>query len=294
MGYEQLSALKPGLIVCDISGYGDDPARPGPYRDKKAYDLLIQSEAGFVSVTGTADEPCKAGPSIADIAAGMYAYSQILAALLQKGLTGRGQRIDISMLESLAEWTSYPLYYAFDGAAPPPRTGASHATIYPYGPFPVGPAEQGANVMLGLQNEREWVSFCETVLRQPALATDPRFTANFKRVAERVALRQIIVDTFRPLTVAEVEARLEAAQIANARVYTMADVWAHPQLAARNRWTEVGSPAGPLPAMLPPGTWDEGPRMDPVPALGEHTDAILAELGHAAGDIAALRASGAV
>ncbi|MDB5893319.1 MAG: CoA transferase [Rhodoferax sp.] len=294
MGYDQLSADKPGLIVCDISGYGDDPARPGPYRDKKAYDLLIQSEAGFVSVTGTADEPCKAGPSIADIAAGMYAYSQILAALLQKGLTGRGQRIDISMLESLAEWTSYPLYYAFDGAAPPPRTGASHATIYPYGPFPVGPAEQGANVMLGLQNEREWASFCETVLRQPALATDPRFTANFKRVAERSALRQIIVDTFRPLDVAEVEARLEAAQIANARVNTMADVWAHPQLAARGRWREVGSPQGPLPAMLPPGTWDEGPRMDPVPALGEHSDAILAELGYAPGDIAALRAAGAV
>jgi itaconate CoA-transferase len=294
MGYEALSAVKPGLIVCDISGYGDDLQNPGPYRDKKAYDLLIQSEAGFVSVTGTADEPCKAGPSIADIAAGMYAYSNILAALMQRSQTGRGQRIDISMLESLAEWTSYPLYYAFEGAAPPPRTGASHATIYPYGPFPVGPAEQGANVMLGLQNEREWVSFCEKVLMQPALATDPRFTANFKRVAERTALRQIIVDTFRPLTVPEVEARLEAAQIANARVNTMADVWAHPQLQARKRWTEVGSPQGPLPAMLPPGTWNEGPRMDPVPALGEHTNAILAELGYGSAEIAALREAKAI
>jgi itaconate CoA-transferase len=294
MGYGALSAAKPDLIVCDISGYGDDLEHPGPYRDKKAYDLLIQSEAGFVSVTGTADEPCKAGPSIADIAAGMYAYSNILAALMQRSQTGQGQRIDISMLESLAEWTSYPLYYAFEGAAPPPRTGASHATIYPYGPFPVGPAEHAANVMLGLQNEREWVSFCEKVLRQPALATDPRFTANFKRVAERAALRQIIVDTFRPLTVAEVEARLEAAQIANARVNTMADVWAHPQLQARKRWTEVGSPQGPLPAMLPPGTWNEGPRMDPVPALGEHTDAILAELGYSANDIASLHAAKAV
>ena len=245
-------------------------------------------------MTGTADEPCKAGPSIADIAAGMYAYSNILAALMQRSQTGRGQRIDISMLESLAEWTSYPLYYAFEGAAPPPRTGASHATIYPYGPFPVGPAEQGAHVMLGLQNEREWVSFCEKVLHQPALATDPRFTANFKRVAERTALRQIIVDTFRPLTVAEVEARLEVAQIANARVNTMADVWAHPQLQARQRWTEVGSPQGPLPALLPPGTWNEGPRMDPVPALGEHTDAILAELGYGADGIAALRAAQAI
>jgi itaconate CoA-transferase len=291
LGYEKLSAAKPGLIVCDISGYGDDPINPGPYRDKKAYDLLIQSEAGFVSVTGTPDEPCKAGPSIADIAAGMYAYSSILAALLQRGQTGKGQRIDISMLESLAEWTSYPLYYAFEGAAPPPRTGASHATIYPYGPFPTG---DGNMVMLGLQNEREWASFCEKVLQQPALATDPRFTANFKRVAERDALRGIIVEAFSSLSRAQVVERLELAQIANAQVNTMNDVWAHPQLKARGRWTEVGSPNGPVPAMLPPGTWDVGPRMDPVPALGQHTDAILAELGYGAAEIDALRASKAV
>ncbi|CAN7758211.1 MULTISPECIES: CaiB/BaiF CoA transferase family protein [unclassified Variovorax] len=291
LGYEMLSAAKPGLIVCDISGYGDDPINPGPYRDKKAYDLLIQSEAGFVSVTGTPDEPCKAGPSIADIAAGMYAYSSILAALLQRGQTGKGQRIDISMLESLAEWTSYPLYYAFEGAAPPPRTGASHATIYPYGPFPTG---DGNMVMLGLQNEREWASFCETVLQRPALTADPRFTANFKRVAERDALRRIIVEAFSSLTRAQVVERLELAQIANAQVNTMNDVWAHPQLKARGRWTEVGSPNGPLPAMLPPGTWDVGPRMDPVPALGQHTDAILAELGYGAAEIEALRASKAV
>lgn len=291
LGHEKLSAAKPGLIVCDISGYGDDPINPGPYRDKKAYDLLIQSEAGFVSVTGTPDEPCKAGPSIADIAAGMYAYSSILAALLQRGQTGKGQRIDISMLESLAEWTSYPLYYAFEGAAPPPRTGASHATIYPYGPFPTG---DGNMVMLGLQNEREWASFCEKVLQQPSLTTDPRFTANFKRVAERDALRGIIVEAFSSLTRAQVVERLELAQIANAQVNTMNDVWAHPQLKARGRWTEVGSPNGPLPAMLPPGTWDVGPRMDPVPALGQHTDAILAELGYGAAEIDALRASRAI
>ena len=291
LGHDKLSAAKPGLIVCDISGYGDDPANPGPYRDKKAYDLLIQSEAGFVSVTGTPDEPCKAGPSIADIAAGMYAYSNILAALLQRGQTGKGQRIDISMLESLAEWTSYPLYYAFEGAAPPPRTGASHATIYPYGPFPAG---DGTTVMLGLQNEREWVSFCDKVLQQADLARDPRFTANFKRVAERDALRRIIVEAFAPLTGAQVVERLELAQIANARVNTMQDVWAHPQLKARGRWTEVGSPKGPLPALLPPGSWDVEPRMDPVPALGQHTDAILAELGYGPADIAALRASNAV
>jgi crotonobetainyl-CoA:carnitine CoA-transferase CaiB-like acyl-CoA transferase len=291
LGYDKLSGAKPGLIVCDISGYGDDPKNPGPYRDKKAYDLLIQSEAGFVSVTGTADEPCKAGPSIADIAAGMYAYSNILAALLQRGQTGKGQRIDISMLESLAEWTSYPLYYAFEGAAPPPRTGASHATIYPYGPFPAG---DGATVMLGLQNEREWVSFCDKVLQQPELAKDPRFTANFKRVAERTALRRIIVDAFQPLTGAQVVERLELAQIANAQVNTMKDVWAHPQLQARGRWTEVATAAGPVPAMLPPGSWDTGPRMDPVPALGEHTDAILAELGYSASEIAGLHTSKAV
>jgi itaconate CoA-transferase len=291
LGYEKLSTLKPELIVCDISGYGDDSLNPGPYRDKKAYDLLIQSEAGFVSVTGTPEEPCKAGPSIADIAAGMYAYSGILAALLQRGRTGRGQRIDISMLESLVEWTSYPLYYAFDGAAPPERTGASHATIYPYGPFPAG---DGATVMLGLQNEREWASFCGQVLKQPELASDPRFTANFKRSAERTALRQIIIDAFKPLTGAQVVERLELAQIANARVNTMHEVWEHPQLKARGRWTEVGSPKGPLPAMLPPGTWDEGPRMDPVPALGEHTDAILSELGYGAAEIAELHVSNAV
>lgn len=287
LGYEALSARKPGLIVCDISGYGAD----GPYRDKKAYDLLIQSEAGFVSVTGTADEPCKAGPSIADIAAGMYAFTSILAALLQRAQTGRGQHIDISMLESLAEWTSYPLYYAFDGAPPPPRTGASHATIYPYGPFPIG--DEGT-VMMGLQNEREWQNFCELVLRQPALAKDPRFDGNAKRVAERGALRALIVETFQPLTTAQVLERLESAQIANARVNTMHDVWAHPQLKARDRWRQVGSPAGPLPTLLPPGTWNDGPRMDPVPALGEHTDALLAELGLEADAIHALHEAGAV
>src|SRR6058998_222667 len=166
-----LRPLHPRLVVCDISGYGAD----GPYRDKKAYDLLIQSEAGFLSVTGTPDEPVKAGPSIADIAAGMYAYSSILAALLQRERTGRGQHLDISMIESLVEWMNYPLYYAFEGAPPPARTGASHATIYPYGPFPAG---DGKTVMLGLQNEREWSAFCADVLRQPALATDPRFAAN--------------------------------------------------------------------------------------------------------------------
>jgi crotonobetainyl-CoA:carnitine CoA-transferase CaiB-like acyl-CoA transferase len=288
LSYEALSAVKPGLIVCDISGYGGD----GPYRDRKAYDLLIQSEAGFVSVTGSAGEPAKAGPSIADISAGMHAYSNILAALLQRGRTGRGQHIDISMLESLVEWTSYPLYYAFDGAPPPPRTGASHATIYPYGPFPAG---DGKSVMLGLQNEREWAVFCAKVLRKPGLAEDPRYAGNSKRSAAREELRALIVDTFASLTAAEVVARLDDAQIANANVNTMHDVWAHPQLRARGRWTEVATPVGPIPALLPPGSWrEQGPRMDAVPALGQHTDAILAALDYTPGRIAQLRAEGAI
>ncbi|HYF20087.1 MAG TPA: CaiB/BaiF CoA-transferase family protein [Ramlibacter sp.] len=288
LGYERLSRLKPSLVVCDISGYGGD----GPYRDKKAYDLLIQSEAGFVSVTGTPDVPSKAGASIADIAAGMYAYSNILAALLQRQQTGRGQHIDLSMLESLVEWTSFPLYYAFDGAPPPPRTGASHATIYPYGPFPTG--ADGGSVMLGLQNEREWVSFCDKVLLQPQLAQDPRFAGNAKRLQHREDLHALIVEAFKPLTAAQLVERLEAAQIANARVNAMAEVWDHPQLKARRRWREVDSPAGPLPALLPPGSWHEEPRMDAVPALGQHTEAVLAELGLTPSDIDQLRTQGAV
>jgi len=292
LSHEALAGQHPKLIVCDISGYGDDPERPGPYRDKKAYDLLIQSESGFLSVTGTADEPAKAGCSIADIAAGMYAYSSILAALIERGRTGRGKRIDISMLESMVEWMSYPLYYASFGAEPPPRSGAAHATIYPYGPFPAG---DGGVVMLGLQNEREWQLFCARVLERGELAADPRFASNAARTAARADLRAIIVETFRALSAEQVVARLDAAQIANARVNTIAEVWAHPQLQARRRWTEIATPAGPVPALLPPGIDDAGDaRMDAVPALGEHTDALLAELGLDAAAIARLRAQGAV
>ena len=292
VSYEALSKLKPGIIVCDISGYGDDPQNPGPYRDKKAYDLLIQSEAGFVSVTGTSDEPSKSGNSIADIAAGMYAYTNILAALLHKQQTGEGQRIDVSMLESLTEWMGYPLYYAFEGAAPPPRTGASHATIYPYGPFPAG---DGKTVMLGLQNEREWKVFCDKVLLNPALVCDERFSNNAKRSAARAELSALIIEVFSKRTAAEVVELLERAGIANAQVRTMAEVWAHPQLKARERWREVATPAGPVPALLPPGSWQHSaPRMDAVPALGQHTDAILHGCGYSAEQIAALRAEGAV
>ena len=292
LGFDALHPTFPRLIVCDISGYGDDPKRPGPYRDKKAYDLLIQSEAGFLSVSGSPDAPAKAGCSIADIAAGTTAYSSILAALLQRGRTGEGCRIDVSMLEAMAEWMSFPLYYAYDGAEPPPRAGAAHATIYPYGPFPTG---DGKTVMLGLQNEREWQVFCTQVLEQPALAGDARFASNAKRVAARDELRAIIHAAFAQLTGEQLVARLEAAQIANANVNSMHDLWAHPQLRARERWVQVGSPAGPIAALKPPGLPDSfDARMDPVPALGEHTDALLAELGYGADSIAALRASGAI
>jgi itaconate CoA-transferase len=291
VSFDALKDKRPDLIVCDISGYGDDAANPGLYRDKKAYDLLIQSESGFVSITGTPDEPCKAGLSIADIAAGMYAYTNILAALLQRQIDGRGRRIDISMLEAMGEWMGYAMYYAFDGAPPPPRAGAAHATIYPYGPFPCG---DGKTVMLGLQNEREWQQFCTKVLQQPALAKDERFAGNAKRVTHRDALRALIVEAFAGLSSEQVLARIDAAQIANAQVNDMAGLWKHEQLKARSRWREVGSPAGPLPCLLPPGSWDDGaPVLGDVPALGQHTDAILAELGVDAAGIMSLRAADA-
>jgi itaconate CoA-transferase len=288
LSYDALKQQYPRLIVCDISGYGSD----GPYRDKKAYDLLIQSESGFLSITGSPDEPAKAGCSVADIAAGMYAYTNILAALIQRGKTGQGCNIDVSMLESMAEWMSYPLYYAMDGAAPPPRAAASHATIYPYGPFPAG---DGKVIMLGLQNEREWAVFCSKVLMQPELATDPRFSTNALRSASRKELYALIVGVFAGLSAEQVIARLEDAQIANAHMNDMHDLWEHAQLKARNRWTEVATPAGPVPALLPPGMPNGyAPRMDPVPALGQHTDAILAGLGFDADRIARLHAEKAV
>src|SRR5476649_345250 len=234
LGYETLSKKYPKLIVCDISGYGAD----GPYRDKKAYDLLIQSESGFLSITGSPGEPAKAGCSIADIAAGMYAYSNILSALILRGRTGKGCRIDVSMLESMVEWMGYPLYYAIGDQSPPALSGASHATIYPYGPFAAG---DGRTVMLGLQNEREWKVFCAKVLLRPELASDGRFDANARRVANKAALQALITETFSALSAEQVVARLEDAQIANANVSTMADVWSHAQLQARGRWVQVGT-----------------------------------------------------
>jgi len=286
--YDQLEETYPRLIVCDISGYGAD----GPYRDKKAYDLLIQSESGLLSVTGTPETPSKAGCSIVDIASGMYAYSNILAALIQRGKTGKGCRIDVSMLESMAEWMSFPLYYAYEGAQPPERAGASHATIYPYGPFPAGDDKY---VMLGLQNEREWAVFCDQVLDQPALKSDRRFSSGPGRSNARKELYTIIAEAFSKLTAAQIIERLDEAQIGNARMNDMHEVWDHAQLRARRRWVDVATPVGKIKAMLPPGVPDRfEPRMDPIPGIGEHTDAILGELGYDPRAIAKLRAEGVI
>jgi itaconate CoA-transferase len=281
-----VAALRPAhprLVICDISGYGNS----GPYRDKKAYDLLIQAEAGLLSMTGTPDQVARAGISVADIAAGMYAYSAILAALIQRGRTGQGSHIDVSMLEALTEWMGNPMYYAFDGQPQAPRAGASHPSIYPYGPFTTG---DGKSVLFGLQNEREWVEFCEVVMGQPELATDARFATNARRSELRDLLKSLIEAHFSSSTADEVVQRLDRAHIGNGRVNTMADLWSHPQLQARERWMQVGTPGGSIPALRPPATNDQfDPRMQAVPALGQHSESILLGLGYSDADIAAMR-----
>ncbi|KVP55134.1 CoA-transferase [Burkholderia ubonensis] len=288
LDYETLSASFPDLIVCGISGYGPD----GPYRDKKAYDLLIQSEAGLLSITGTPDSPAKAGCSIADIATGMYAYTNILSALLNRQRTGRGCRIDISMLESMVEWMGFPMYYAIDGQPPPSRSGASHATIFPYGPFATG---DGKTVILGLQHEREWKAFCSDVLDLPLLADDRRFASNSRRIEHRAELAALITETFSSLTAEELTNRLDAAGIANAHLNDMQEVWTHPQLAARNRWASVSTEKGLVPVLLPPGAdASSPPALRAVPSLGEHTDAILGELGFTGSQIQQMRATRAI
>jgi itaconate CoA-transferase len=278
----------PRLVVCDISGYGDS----GPYAGKKAYDLLVQSEAGVLSVTGTPDTPSKVGISIADIATGVYAYSGILTALYRRERTGQGGRVEVTMLEALAEWMGYPLYYAHFGGNAPPRTGPDHATIVPYGRYRTG---DGKSVMLGLQNEREWATFCEKVLGQPALAADARYDTNFKRNERREEVAALINRVFASSTAEQIVAKLDAAGIANARINTPEEVWEHAQLKARQRWREVGSPVGAIPALLPPATLSGADaRMDPIPEIGEHTEKILRELGLPADQIAALKTDGAI
>jgi itaconate CoA-transferase len=288
LSYDQLKTQFPRLVVCDISGYGAD----GPDRDRKAYDLLIQSEAGFLSITGTPESPSKAGCSIADIAAGMYAFSSIQSALLLRAKTGQGSGIDVSMLESLAEWMGYPLYYSYNDAPPPERAGASHATIFPYGPFRAG---DGRSVMLGLQNDREWLAFCEKVLQNSSLANDARFKTNALRSANRAELTGLIEQAFSGFSAAQVAAKLNEADIANANMNNMHDLWNHEQLRARNRWVPVDTPVGPVPALKPPGrSTAYEPRMDAIPAVGAQTDAILEELGFDASTIKRLRAAKAI
>lgn len=278
---EELQAVNPSLIVCDISGYG----LGGPYESMKAYDLMVQSEAGLVSVTGSEDEMAKVGISVSDIAAGMYAYSSILAAILERGRTGRGVHLDVSMLEATVEWMGFPLYYSYGEAPPPPRAGASHATIYPYGPFTAG---DGTVVMMAIQNEREWRAFCEFFLGDDSIATKEEFSSNFRRNDHREQLREIIATRFSELTGEQATELLAGVPVAFARVNSMHEVWQHPQLAARGRWHEMGTTAGSVPALMPPGVVTDSPRMDPVPGLGEHTEVILTELGRSAQQIADL------
>jgi itaconate CoA-transferase len=287
-GAKVLREKHPRLITCDVSGYGSS----GPYRDKKAYDLLVQCEAGLVSITGTPEGPSKVGIAVADIAAGMYAYSGILAALFRRERTGEGAAIEVSLFEALAEWMGFPAYYAMYGGKEPPRSGARHASIAPYGPF--GCAD-GEVVFFGIQNDREWRRFCDSVLGRPEVAGDELFENNSRRVENREALEEEISAVFGELSSDEAVEKLERAGIANARMRTVRDLLEHPQLAARDRWREVGSPAGTLRALLPPGIpVDAEPVMAPIPAVGEHTDRILAELGYGEEAVAALRRQAAV
>jgi itaconate CoA-transferase len=294
------AALRSGdrrLIVCDVSGYAPD----GPMGGRRAYDLLIQCETGLVSVTGSAEAPAKAGISVADIAGGMYAFSSILTALYARERTGQGAALAVSLFEALAEWMSQPMYYAMYTGTPPARTGTSHATIAPYGTFRTGgdgTGQEGA-VQLAVQNDREWHRLCEQVLGRPGLAGDPRFATNDARVAARAELQREIEAALSGYSADQVIALLDAAQIANGRLNTVGDLLEHPQLA--HRWTEVGSPAGPVRALpWPVGTGGPAPAqcwipaMGPIPAVGEHTDVILAELGLPAAEIAALHAAGTV
>lgn len=288
LGVEVLVNRYPRLIVCDVSGYGST----GPYRDKKAYDLLVQCETGLVSVTGTPETPSKVGISAADIAAGMYAFTGILTALYQREQTGKGTTLEVSLFEALGEWMSAPAYFTEYGGTQPPRTGASHATIAPYGPFRAG---DGKQVNLGIQNEREWARFCSVVLEQSEIAADPRFESNVKRVANREALHAVIDAVFSQLTIEQISTRLDRAQVANARLNSMPEFWEHPQLEARRRWREVGSPVGSLKVLRPPVTMrDVEPRMDPIPTVGEQTEQILRSIGYDDERISQLQAEGAI
>jgi itaconate CoA-transferase len=283
-----LTSRYPRLVACSVSGYGAS----GPYASRKAYDLLVQSEVGLISLTGTEAHPSKVGISVADIAAGMYAYSGILTALLTRAASGLGSALRVSLFDALAEWMSAPAYYTAYGGSPPRRTGAHHASIAPYGPYET--AGDGA-VYLAIQNAREWARFCRDVLRRPDVEQDERFRTNADRVRNRQALDAVVAAVLGRLRADETVARLEAAGIANARLGSMQDLLEHPQLRARDRWREIDSPAGPLRALLPPVDMSGvAPPMGAVPALGQHTEAILDELGFGAGIIAAWRGEGMI
>jgi itaconate CoA-transferase len=277
-GAEELRAEHPPLVYCSISGYGQG----GPYTHKKAYDLLVQCEVGLVSITGTPQSPSKVGIPAADIAAGMYAYSGILSALFRRERTGEGATLEVSMLEALGEWMGFPAYFAGYGGEEPPRSGAAHAAIAPYGPFE---CEDGEIVFLGIQNEREWKIFCEEVLGREGMAEEKRFEKNSRRVENREELHAEIEEVFCSLSSERVIERLEGAGVANARMRTVGQFIDHPQLEARERWREFGSPVGSLRGLLPPATL-EGvePVMDPIPEVGEHNEKILEELGYGEGD----------
>jgi crotonobetainyl-CoA:carnitine CoA-transferase CaiB-like acyl-CoA transferase len=288
LGADALTERYPHLIVCGISGYGTS----GPYRDKKAYDLLVQCEAGMVAITGTPETPSKAGISVADLAGGMYAFSGILTALYDRERTGRGTAIEISLLEALGEWMGYPAYYTAYSGRQPARSGASNAVIAPYGPFVCG---DGRSIFLGIQNSREWARFCEHVLNDAPLTDDPRFASNPRRLEHRAELQAIVEARFASLNADEAIALLEEVGIANARLNSVQEFWDHPQLAARGRWREVESDVGLLKALLPPATMrGVEPRMDRIPGVGAHTDAILRSLGYDDAAIGRLREEGAV
>ena len=278
----------PRLIVCDISGYGDS----GPYAKKKAYDLLIQSEAGIVSVTGTKDQPSKVGVSLSDIGTGLHAYSAILGALYQREKTGLGTRLEVTMFESMVEWMSHPLMYTHFSGKAPQRSGPDHATIVPYGRFTTG---DGKDVMFGIQNEREWASFCDIVLGRPEYATDSRYDNNTKRNAARTELVALIHEVFSHWNAEQVVAKLDQAGIANARMNSPDEVWDHAQLKARDRWRKVDTPKGPIDALLPPVTCsDFEARMDGVPGIGDHSESILQELGYTQAQVSELKAQSVI
>ncbi|MEW2488118.1 CaiB/BaiF CoA-transferase family protein [Streptomyces sp. NPDC048411] len=284
-----LCAAHPRLVAVDISGYGAD----GPYAHKRAYDMLVQCEAGLVSVTGTPGQPVKAGVPAADIAAAMYAFSGVLAALLRRATTGLGGPVEISMLEALTEWMGHPLHLRMHGGETPARTGLAHPVIAPYDAFETADGEQ---LLLSVQNDREWRRLTEQVLGRPELADDPDFATNTARTAHRERTDAVVAEALATLTAKEALAGLDAAGIACARLNTVADVAAHPQLAARDRWREVESPVGALRAMLPPITLPGGaePRMGAVPALGEHTEALLRAAGMTDEQTAELRRDGVI